>query len=186
MAYPTQSGDVLTAATLNTFPLVRLFEGVLGGSSYTVSNVFNSTYDAYRIICAPLGVDTVSNTRTLFLRMRTTFDDTGLNYAHSQYGHYGSTAFNGGASAQNAMDVTTISYIVHGHLALDIMNPNLTAVTTVGGEGVSFQVNVGAYVHRSAIAGSVATLTNYTGFTLFHTGTEGLTGTIRVYGYNQA
>ena len=186
MSYPTQPGDVLTAATLNTFPLVRLFEGGLGGNSYSVSNVFSSTFDAYRVICSPMGTDTYSGSPTINLRFRTTFDDTSANYSFSQYGHYGGTAFNGGAGAVTAVELSTISKPMHGHLSFDVFNPNLSAVTTVGGNAAGFQVNVNSYVTRVAIGGTCDTLTNYTGFTLFLGSSDVLTGTIRVYGYNQA
>lgn len=182
MSYPTQSGDVLTAATLNTFPLVRLFEGSLSGSSYSVSNVFSSTYDAYRVICSPF--HTSGGSPTVNLRFRTTSDDASGNYSFSQYGHFGATPFNGGAGGQTAIELATISS--NGHLSFDVFQPNLSEVTTVGGNAAGYQQNVGAYVTRPATGGTCATLTNYTGFTLFLGAVQTMSGTIRVYGYNQA
>lgn len=183
MAFPYSSGDVLTAADMNLSVFTRVFEGSMSGTTYSVSNVFSSTYDNYRITITGLGTS-ASTTRTLSLRFRTTSDDTGANYASSEVGHYGTTFVNSGFSGQTSMLQTSLSNQNAGQASFDVMAPNLAMWTTTQGSWVTYQSNIATGILRQSL-GYCATTTQYTGISFILAG-DSLQGTVRIYGYNQS
>lgn len=185
MAYPYSADDVLTAADLNTGGLWRIFEGTMSGTTYSISDVFSSDFDNYRIEISNLGT-TSSSTRTFSARFRTASDDTGTVYAYSQYGHYGATAFNGGASAQNAIQLSFISHVApasRNAASWDVCNPNLAALTTMQGSVVGYNSSIGVNLRSSL--GLADTITQYTGITFFLNASSFSGGIVRIYGYSQ-
>jgi len=185
MTYPWSSGEVLTAADLNVAAgLVRVFEGSMSGTTYTINNVFSSTFRNYHVNIANFG-ESSGGSPTVNLRFRTTSDDTRAVYAFSQYGHFGATPFNGGASGQTLLEVATISSVGLSSASFDIMNPNLAAVTAVGGTFVTYQQNVVNYTLRTS-RGAVATTDAYTGISFILGAAASFSGTINIYGYGQA
>jgi len=187
MAFPYSSGDVLTAADLNqSSGLVRLFEGNMSGTTYSISNVFSSTFRNYRITIANLGI-TSSTTRVMYVRFRTASDDTSAGYSFSQYAHYGATAFNVGNSGQTSAEIGNLSGANLGSASFDVLNPNLSAVTGLCGDLLTYQSNVTDYVLRSSRV-MMATYTQYTGisFILSASSFDSSNCNITVYGYGQS
>jgi len=187
MAYPYSAGDVLTAADLNqSSGLVRLFEGNMSGTTYSISNVFSSTFRNYRITIANLGISS-SNTRKLYVRFRTASDDTSANYSYSQYMHYGATALNAGAAGQTSGDIANVAGVNSGSASFDVLNPNLAAYTALAGDVMTYQSDVTTNVLRSSRV-MMATTTQYTGisFILSASGFDASNCNITVYGYGQS
>lgn len=184
------AGEVLTAADTNAYlnnsGLVYIGAVTLNAVTNNVSNVFSSTYNAYRVIISDLD-NATTTVRALTLRFRTTVDDTGANYFSFQEFFYGAS-LNGFSSAvgQTSSALGSISDATNGggSLAIDIHNPNLAKTTTYFGNMVTYQQDVLNYVMRD-IGGGVNTTTQYTGFSIIGT-TDNLSGTVRVYGYRQA
>jgi len=142
-------------------------------ASQSISDVFSTTYDNYRIL-----VNATTLTGTLTMRYRVSgADNSTSNYkmaiagttlwTNSAYGGYqesGSTLFNVVAESSPAS------------ISLDILNPFNTAKTFLHGHtsqndrGRSYQ-------------GLFDATTSFTGFTLIPT--TNVTGTVSVYGYNK-
>jgi len=183
MTFPSfVSGDVLNASDMNAVGLWEITTVSLSGVTNNISNVFSSTYDAYRVVITDMNSAT-GTTRLVTLRFRTASDDTGANYFWSAYGFYSATAFNGGAAGATSAELLSLSDSTNdgASAAFDVHNPNLAKATTFGGFAIGYQSNVGFYAQRQ-IAGGVNTSTQYTGFSIIGT-TDNLSGTVRVYGY---
>ena len=183
MAIKTFStGEVLTASDTNTFlanaGLVYVTSTTVGSgvSSVTVSNVFSSTYDDYRIVymggsCSAQGD----------LKMTLGATATGY-YQNVIYTAWNNTV--GGASTNNgtSWERAGIAETSVNALQLDIYSPNLASRTVIWGAFIGpDSTRVGG-----SMSGFLANNTSYTAFTITpSTGT--LTGgTIRVYGYRKA
>ena len=183
MAFPSfASGDVLNASDMNAVGLWKITSVSLNAVTNNISNVFSSTYDAYRVVISDLNSGSAT-TRTITMRFRTSSDDTGANYWWSQYGFYGATAFNSGNSGQTSSDLMALADSTNdgASIVLDIVNPNLAKATTYSGSAIGYQANVTNHATR-LIAGGVNTATQYTGFSIIGV-TDNLSGTVRVYGY---
>lgn len=145
-------------------------------SSVTVSNVFSSTYDNYRIIWSGGATTSVDQ---ITIQLGST---TSGYYQFLFYGAYNSNTVNG-LSQSNG---NSFKEMVHGSTntifgSVDIYSPNLAKNTFAVG-----QLARSATTSYSGFAsGYLADNTQYTGFT-FATSTGGVTmtgGTVRVYGY---
>jgi hypothetical protein len=153
-----------------------------------VSDVFSSTYDSYRVVISDLNNSTTT-TRTIYIRFRTTSDDSSTAYYWGSYYIYGAgVAGSGGGTGVNAASLFDLSGSTAGvnsgnATTFDIVNPNLAKATQYYGHSSTFQSSPGHYVLRH-IFGGVNTATQYTGFSIIGT-TDNLSGTVRVYGYNQ-
>jgi hypothetical protein len=79
------TGEVLTASDTNTYlanaGLVYITSTAVSGSTVTVSNCFDSTYDWYKVVLFVTGTVTGSD---INIRMRTTSDDSGAVYSFSR------------------------------------------------------------------------------------------------------
>jgi hypothetical protein len=166
--------------------LTRIFEGNMSGTTYSISNVFSSAFRNYRITISNLGI-TSSTTRVMSVRFRTTSDDTTAGYSVSEYGHFGVTAFNGGSSAQSSGNVCSLSGAYLSSASFDVLNPNISAVTGLCGDFLTYQSNVADYVLRSTRL-MMGTFTQYTGisFILSASSFDASNCNITVYGYGQS
>lgn len=184
------TGEVLTASDTNTYlanaGLVYITAADLTGVTNSFSNVFSSTYNAYRIVVTGLN-NATGTVRSMSLRFRTTSDDTSNNYAWGQTFVYGAGTFgsSGAAPATSALlgELSNLSP-APGSLVLDIMSPNQAQGTTYCGSLITYQSNVGSIVFRNVL-GHMNTSTQYTGFSLIGT-TDNLSGNCTVYGYRIA
>lgn len=184
------TGEVLTASDTNTFlanaGLVYITSAALTGVTNSFSNVFSSTYNAYRIVVTGLNNSTTT-LRSLSIRFRTTTDDQSNNYAWGQMFVYGNSNFGSPSAAPATSGVLgELSNLspAPGSLVLDIMSPNQAQGTTYSGSMIVYQANVGSIVMRT-LMGHMNTSTQYTGFSLIGT-TDNLSGNCTVYGYRIA
>jgi hypothetical protein len=166
--------------------LTRIFEGNMSGTTYTISNVFSSAFRNYRITIDNLGINS-STTRVMYVRFRTTTDDTSAAYAWGYYGHYGTTAFNIANSNQTSGELGNLSNANLGSASFDVLAPNVAAVTGLCGDLLTYQSNVATYVLRSSRV-MMAQLTQYTGisFILSASTFDSSACNITVYGYGQS
>jgi hypothetical protein len=143
-----------------------------GVASQSISNVFSSTYDNYRIL---ISVDDFVSDTTCQMRLRTASDNTGSNYKYNTAGQ---------ASDNQHASVTTTFFglsfynsTLLANIALDIFNPNRAMNT---GLNALYTINNGL----TTASGVEDTNTQYTGFTIF-TGAGNFDGRVSVYGYNK-
>lgn len=183
-------GDVLTAADTNTYLanaglVVVTPSGATNGtvsgakvtigttvSSVTVSGVFSSTYDAYRVVISG-GVASATNVLQLTLGATATgyyYAGKGRTYAgvDVNLGSQNTTNYYAGEGSTNALT-----------LDCTIISPNL-AKNTQFSSTVSAARTDG---YQLAIAGYLADTTQYTAFTLTASTGTITGGTIMVYGY---
>lgn len=175
-------GQRPTVAEMNTFaanPALQYITQVnINAVTTTVSNVFSSTYDNYRLewsnVRTPGGFTTfplVSFTggagSVHFDGIKTT-NSTGVNSFNSQNNAAYWMVANVGLNANEA-----------SHITMDVHAPFLTVDTTYTSK-FSFQLGGGF------AGGVVRSATSYTGFTI--TGLFGATiiGTLRIYGYRKS
>jgi hypothetical protein len=150
-----------------------------------VSDVFSSTYDAYRVVISNL-TNASTTTRVVNIRFRTSSDDSSSNYFWGESFVYGTNQV-GDASSTGQTSAQIFAFGDGANdgsgVSMDIINPNLSVSTVFMGKSVVYQPNVTSYVLRN-IYGGVNTTTQYTGFSVIGA-TDNLGGTVRVYGYNQ-
>lgn len=180
------TGEVLTASDTNTYlnngGLVYItdtsWSGVSSASQVTVSNVFSSTYDNYRILITGYGN---TSSGVLSMKLRTTTDDSTAAYA--RYGSsWATSASNITESGQTMWRINLFSNnsAYRDSLDMTVFNPNVA--TNTGAVGHALELNTGIYYAYSL---NMQTTTQYTGFSLFiSTGT--FTGKVWVYGFRQA
>lgn len=184
MTYPVfAASDILLASDMNAVGLWKISETSLTSVTNSISNVFSSTYDSYRVVISNLQ-NASSTTRNVTLRFRTGSDDTGANYFSGNYFLYGTNAAgNSHATGQTAANLVAVGLGANngGGLSFDVINPNLAKATVFHGTRYSYQNDVSAYVF-TAFGGGVNTATQYTGFSIIGV-TDNLSGTVRVYGY---
>ncbi len=176
-------GQRPTVADFNTFaanPALQYITQVnINAVTTTVSNVFSSTYNNYRLEWS--GVFTTSGASTFPLISLTggagtahfdgikTTDSAGTNTFNNQNGSaYWLTAYVAGTTALNG---STIS--------MDIYNPFNTVDTTYTSK---FSFNQGG----GFAGGIVKSSTSYTGFSIVGLFGFNVTGTLRIYGYRKA
>ena len=156
-----------------------MISGVL---SQSVNDVFSATYNNYRIVCH---INNTSAADGMNLRLRV----SGADNSSNDYAVGMSYRQQGGAGVGNFSDGFTTSFALindaanlKGDLSLDLYNPFTTNETKStftsnwhGYSPVEYYTNVGGGVFKST--------TSFTGFTIF-TSASTMTGTVRVYGYN--
>ena len=178
------TGEVLTASDTNTYlanaGLVYVTSTTVGSavSSVTVSNVFSSTYESYKIVITG-GSSSASENVTLKLGASTTgyydivmYADTSATTTPKSVGTSNGSVFaRAGTVSANGFQFN-----------LDVNNPFLAKYTSIGGaynfEGATSSLGSTSGVHRVA--------SSFTDFTIAP-GSGTLTGgTITVYGYRKA
>jgi hypothetical protein len=145
-----------------------------GVSTVSVSDVFSSTYDNYRVVIG--GVDSSAATN-----LRIQFGSTpNEHYGSLYYDFYGAgaTGTDRQANAANILiGVTNTSDDTSS--SFDVCSPNLAKRTTLSG-------TYDGFAYAGWFGGGVNTTTQYTSFNVLVT-TGSLTGgTIKVYGYRNS
>ena len=146
-------------------------------ASQSITSVFSSTYDNYRIVYNLIGS---TSTNTL-MRLRTSSDDSSASY-NKQYLYAASTTIL--AARSNGQT----SWLLGDHgtdytfNTIDLIAPNLAQTT--GGFQLAGQLYAsGSNNWFSNVLGHTAS-TQFTGFTIYPaSGT--ITGSVSVYGYNK-
>ena len=180
------TGEVLTASDTNTYlnngGLVYITSTTIGSavSSVTVSNVFSSTYDNYKIVITG-GTASVADAVTLKLGSTA----TGYYFAMNRAAYDTGTANTLFDNNQTFWRYTCIANTDVLSADIDLFEPFNAKPTRVHAWWMDSRA--GAF-SSGAGAGYLAGTTSYTAFTIAPlTGGTTLTGgTIRVYGYRQA
>jgi hypothetical protein len=140
-------------------------------SSVTVSDVFSSEFDNYRVVIGDMDASTDGN----FIYLR--FGSTATSYYGSlQYGRYGST--NGYYYTNNGTQATIGLTDSNDtcNISFDVFSPNLAARSSLHGQSFG-------YDYSTSYAFMVATVTQYTSFDVIPQSGTLTGGIIRVYGY---
>jgi hypothetical protein len=147
-----------------------------GATTYSVNNVFSSTYDNYMIQVSNMVPASFGN---LALRMRVGgVDNSSSNYTAGRIyvGAFGSTAL---ASTNNS---TSTEFIVV-QVATGLDNNQATATITNPFNAVKTGfTGFGAGNLLDINGGNMTVTTSYTGFTLLNSSGGNIAGTVRVYG----
>jgi hypothetical protein len=180
--------EKLTAADTNTYlangGLVYITTlTVSGQSSGSVNSCFTSAFDSYRLVVS-FGASNANN--SLFLRMRASgTDESAIVY---RYAYRGLNAAGGSEDSSN--NGATSIYIGNvpttagrSFATLDIFNPQ-KATYTITNTNCNFY-DAGGSLWRGGAA-SVATATQYDGFTILVGGANTFSCDARLYGYRQA
>ena len=150
----------------------------------SINDVFSATYNNYRIVWEA----TASTGLSVYFRMRVGGADN--SSAQYDFASYGSSAANS-TYIQSAQGDTGFGYLGRTEasstkqttVVLDVIKPFASDFNTVVQGQFMFPKNSNN-PHQITYAGQMRVQTSYTGFTFFpDSGT--LTGTVRVYGYNQ-
>jgi hypothetical protein len=176
----------LPASDINTYltngGLVYVGGGSLTSTGTSISNVFSTTYDSYRMV---LTFSTAP--QNLYLRMRTTSDETGAVYNYGRWYVRLSDAANGIISSGNdtKMIAAAVNTGYSAGLIYDITNPYLARTTNIMSMPYMESNPTTSAAYAGWSTGSVLTTTQYTGITLYPN-TGSFTGEYRIYGYRQA
>jgi hypothetical protein len=181
------TGAVLTADAGETTGLKWAAAGSVGGlvhietrtvtasSAESFNNVFNSTYQNYRIVGSLVG----SAADDLNIRFRVGGTDNSSSvYQRQRLGAFGTnvTATRATNTSSARLSVTSTS---GGIFSIDVYNPNLSAITSLF---VNFATNLDTNVDIEVSVNTHNSTTVFDGFTLLPA-TGNITGTIRIYGY---
>ena len=148
---------------------------VTASSAESFNNVFNSTYQNYRIVGSLVG----SLTDNLNIRFRVGGTDNSSSVYQRQ--RLGATGTN--VTATRATDLSSARLGVtstNGSIfSIDVYNPNLSAKTSLF---ANFAPNIDTNVDIEVTVNTHNSTTVFDGFTLLPV-TGNITGTIRIYGY---
>lgn len=147
-------------------------------TSISLNGIFTSTYDHYKVEI----YTTASSTAVLRVVLRSAGTDaTAANYDYTLlYANSGSPSSATVAANANWTLNASISSTVMKH-NLELTNPFLASMTTAIGRSVAYASAVAPLIGN--FGGGHRLSTSYDGLT-FTASTGSLTGTIRVYGYN--
>jgi len=145
--------------------------------SVSIDDVFDSTYDNYRVIVNITG----STSAFHYMRFRASGStDSTSNYAHQQFDVNG-TGVSAGRSTSRTNIRITYQDTGDGAIAIDVFSPFLSKGSTVYSNGIS--TYAGAYVIQWV--GSYGASTSFDGFSV--TADAGtMTGSLSVYGYRKS
>jgi hypothetical protein len=177
------AGQVLTAAQMNAVGLWLVKTQTLNATSVNITSCFTSDYDSYRVVISNLDKTTTTE-RSLFIRLlNNTTADTSANYG---------IAYNGSAptdinlvfarASQSSWEIGLLSNRAGQSLIIDFNSPHKASASSMTFQLLSFQQSFGYIIRQGGGGHNVATAFN--GFQIF-TGTDTLSGEVRVYGYNQ-
>jgi hypothetical protein len=168
----------LFTALGGAYPGLRLIKTQTVGAgvtSVTLTSVFSSTYDNYRVVIGGVDCSGIANVR--------------MQFGSTANEHYGSlfydaydasdTAYTRSANQAN-FTVSLGGTSDDTSTSMDVNSPNLVKRTTVHGTYDSFK-------YSGWFGGAVNTTTQYTSFNILLTGGSTMTGgTISVYGYGKS
>jgi hypothetical protein len=139
------------------------------------NDVFNSTYDNYRIV---LNISSSSGSPAIRFRMRVSNADiTGSNYAYAHTKNAYTTSNAGDGAGNQTSGVIGYYGVAASSGSFDIHSPFLAQET-----GIVGQLRTSADIWHVGLKHTLAT--SYTGFT-FYPDSGNITGTVSVYGYNK-
>jgi hypothetical protein len=148
-------------------------------ASQSVNNVFTSTYDNYKMI---LDIDSSATNPSVNMRLRV----GGVDNSASNY--WNNRMFAPPVTSQGATSAGT-SFVNFGEsetgtatFVYDIFSPFKTAISRVIGLGEFRYTSF--YQHSMVKTGQTTVTTSYDGFSLITTAGT-ITGSVRIYGYNQ-
>ena len=141
-------------------------------ASQSISSVFSSTYDNYKVEL----VVTNSTSATCTMRLRTSSDDTTSNYGYQHLRADATTVAATRTLSASLFNLTPLAITSYFTASIEVLSPNLPAFTQMRQLALNYgDMTEGAYFHTSTTA--------FTGFSLIaSTGT--ITGKVSVYGYN--
>lgn len=158
-----------------------------GASSVSLNGVFTSTYDHYRIVVSRL---TSAANANINIRLRSggTDESSGSNFYKIQYqGVYSTgTTFAGGNNGTTSWD--NILYFLNtsdngdAYIDIELENPYVARTTAGLFRTYSYQADTTTRVAKTGGMAHTAQVA-YDGFSIIPTAST-ITGTIRVYGYN--
>lgn len=161
------------SATANSLGLVT-FTGV---TSLSLNNVFSSTYKSYKVI---VNYSVSVNNQLVWLRYRTTNDDTSANYTFAGFSSDLAGLGNWFGTAQTRFPLIYGSNVNSSATAhIDLTNPNDALATSAAIHCTSFTNSPYGAGHF----GVHNTTTQFTGMTLI-VDSGNMTGTVQVFGYN--
>ena len=180
------TGEVLTASDTNTYlansGLVYVTSTTVGSgvSSVTVSNVFSSTYDNYRIIYYG-GSASAANNLKVQLGPSSVSGYNANYYSYVNYTLYNGTSSNNVAGVSNGSDWPYMGY--HDtdsvRFSADLLNPNNAEWTSIINAPYLAPLSAGYCIGTHQNNGQYTAIT-------FTPGSGTLTGgTITVYGYRK-
>lgn len=169
------SGEILTAANMNQVGVWLLKTQTIGSGvgSVSVTSVFSSSWDNYRIVFTVNSMNTNGNTIALTLDSTNITANyyTGGHYNFYNAGTYYGTNVNNGSSWQIGYTGTD-----GGGGTIDICNPNLAQKKSAQSQTAFSQICMQANHFNPSTSQA-------TGFTITPSGSTFTGGTIRVYGY---
>jgi len=209
------AGDVLTAAfwnsnvrdnlndhesRINDVGLVIVTPTSIAGTGVTSSNgkvsfasstavsvngVFTSSYDNYMIV---INARSNSNNNTLNMRFRSSGTDLSSalhNWAYLRLGS-NATAYNINGASATEMMIGNLDSTGRTGISFDVFGPNTTETRKVlAVKGSAYQTGIGNLLIVSGGA-ECASSTAFDGFTIFPNAGSDVTGSLRVYGYQNS
>jgi hypothetical protein len=176
MPYPYSGGEILNAADLNTFPgLVFIKSQTIGSSvsSVTLSSVFSSSFENYKVVTAGISGSTAAT-------LQLAFGGSTNHYGTLNWSFYTGSPATGQISVNNGSAIP-VNYVVsapaNNGAEFHINRPNVSSYTEVSGTGFG-----AGYAHTNG--GTDFTVRSHTDLTLSISAGTMSGGTVRVYGYN--
>ena len=151
-------------------------------SGVSLSSVFTSAFQSYRIIISNLSLTLGS--QNINFRLRTGATDSITNYYYAGFSAYTpgtSLAFSGAANdAQWPMATANVTH--RGGAVMDLQNPQLSVATSLQNWSSYWD---GSNINNRSVNGNHIATTSYDGFTIYPSSST-MTGTVSVYGYRSA
>jgi hypothetical protein len=157
----------------------QTFSGV---AAHSIDNVFDSTYDNYRVLARI--VNSIDASNNVFIRMRAAgTDDSGSNYAFQRAQFDTSTVgVSRNTGLTNSNDMFFVDNSVQTPIVFEFYAPAQTRPTMIS--GFIYSISSGLTIRVSAATNT--TSTSFDGFTLLRNGSNLITGSVSVYGYAKA
>jgi hypothetical protein len=181
------TGEVLTASDTNTYlansGLVYVTSTSVGtGTTLTISNVFTSTYDNYRIIFSGLRVGSGTIFITTQLRAASTTTTTGYYDSRLEVDLAGVLVGAGNTNGGTWNTCIVGDATRSSGASFDLFNPNNAAETSYNGAGLDARTTGAPY---RAGGGFQNSTTQFDGI-VFTATNNFAAGTVAVYGYRKA
>jgi len=178
------TGQVLTAAQMNAVGLWLIKTQTLNAVSNDITDVFTSDYDSYRVVISNFSKATTT-VRAINIRMLDgATPETAAEYDYVyNFAYPANLGGNAGFTNLTAWEITLCSTKSGQSIIIDFNSPQKAHPMSITFQCLNFQSDIGTYIIRQG-GGGLDTNTTYEGFRIYTT-TDALSGTVRVYGYNQ-